>query len=48
MKVILAKSLAWQYMQYQVEPLSFMCFNSCFHNSHFKCRIDVIFTLENK
>ena len=34
--------------EYQVELLSFMCFNSCGHTSHSKRRIDVIFTLENK
>ena len=34
--------------EYQVELLSFMCFNSCGHNSNSKRRIDVIFTLENK
>ncbi|XP_065657775.1 cellular tumor antigen p53 isoform X3 [Hydra vulgaris] len=32
--------------EYQIELLSFMCFNSCGHSSHSKRRIDVIFILE--
>jgi len=32
--------------EFQVELLSFMCFNSCGHSSHSKRRIDVIFMLE--
>jgi len=34
--------------EYQVELLSFQCFNSCGHSSHSKRRIDVIFTLESE
>ena len=34
--------------EFQVELLSFMCFNSCGHSSHSKRRIDIIFMLENK